>query len=104
MGALLPLAVGAVTVFGTFAVLRAVNLALPLSSGRCSPPPSCGCSAAPHGGHPAPCAASTSGSAWAKPGRFGKARAPYRSALAPSAKSRSTLIGLDIGKRATVVS
>src|SRR5712691_10978757 len=31
VGALLPLAVGAVTVFGTFAVLRAVNLALPLS-------------------------------------------------------------------------
>jgi len=31
VGALLPLAVGAVTVFGTFAVLRVVNLALPLS-------------------------------------------------------------------------
>ncbi len=31
IAALLPLAVGAVTVFGTFAVLRAVNLALPLS-------------------------------------------------------------------------
>ncbi len=31
IAALLPLAVGAVTVFGTFAALRAVNLALPLS-------------------------------------------------------------------------
>ena len=31
VAAVLPLAVGAVTVFGTFAVLRAVNLALPLS-------------------------------------------------------------------------
>jgi len=31
VAALLPLAVGAVTVFGTFALLRAVNLALPLS-------------------------------------------------------------------------
>jgi len=38
LAAVLPLAVGAVTVFGTFAVLRAVNLALPLSAPPPSPP------------------------------------------------------------------